>query len=153
MKLCSPPEFIHKNMSHEQFLFTWSTFGDSSMGTKLKYFWKTHESVQSARIFSQTHASRTITFHVIHITWFQHGYKVEIFLKNMWKCVVRLKFFPKNMSHKQSLFTWSTFHDSSMSAKLKHFCKAHETVKSARIFSKKHISRTITFHVIHFSWF
>jgi len=34
------PEFFHKNMSLEQFLFTWSTFRDSSMGTKLKYFGK-----------------------------------------------------------------------------------------------------------------
>ena len=38
MKVCSPPEFFHKNMSHEQWLFMWSTFRDSSMGTKLKYF-------------------------------------------------------------------------------------------------------------------
>jgi len=45
MKLCSPPEVFHKNMSHEQLLFMWSTFRDSSMGTKLKYFWQTHESV------------------------------------------------------------------------------------------------------------
>jgi len=35
MKLCSPPESFHKNMSHEQLLCTWSTFRDSSMGTKL----------------------------------------------------------------------------------------------------------------------
>jgi len=33
MKVCSPPEFLHKDMSHEQLLFTWSTF--CSMGTKL----------------------------------------------------------------------------------------------------------------------
>jgi len=26
-------------MSHEQLLFTWSTFRDSSMGTKPKCFW------------------------------------------------------------------------------------------------------------------
>jgi len=70
MKIGSPPEFIHKIMSHEQLAFTWSTFGDSSMGTKLKYFWKTHETVKSARIYSQNHVLRTITFHVIHISWF-----------------------------------------------------------------------------------
>jgi len=70
MNVCSPPEFIHKNMSHEQLLFTWSTFGDFSMGTKLKYFWKTHETRESAWIFSQKHVSRIITFHLIHITWF-----------------------------------------------------------------------------------
>jgi len=40
MKVCSPPEFFHKNMSHEQLLFTWSAFRDSSMGTKLKHLWK-----------------------------------------------------------------------------------------------------------------
>ena len=51
MKVWNPLEFFHKNMSHKQFLFTWSTFRDSSMGTKLKYLWKTHESVKSARIF------------------------------------------------------------------------------------------------------
>jgi len=38
------------------------------MGTKLKYLCKTHETVMSARIFSQKHVSRTITFHVIHIS-------------------------------------------------------------------------------------
>jgi len=45
MKVCSPPECFHKNMSHDQWLFTWSIFHDSSMGPKWKYFWKTHESV------------------------------------------------------------------------------------------------------------
>jgi len=45
MKLCSPPEFFHKNMSHEKSPFIWSTLRDSSMGTKEKHFWKTHESV------------------------------------------------------------------------------------------------------------
>jgi len=70
MKLWSPLEFFHKNMSHEQLLLTWSTFRDSSMGTKLKYFSKTHESVQSAWIFSQKHVLLTITFHVIQISWF-----------------------------------------------------------------------------------
>ena len=79
----------------EQLLFKWSKFRDSSMGTKLKYFWKTHESVKSAWIFSQKHVSRTMTFHVIHITRFYHWYKIETFLKNSWKCVVRLIFFAK----------------------------------------------------------
>jgi len=44
------------------------TFRDSSMGTKLKYFSKTHETVDSDRIFSQKHDSRTITFHMMHIS-------------------------------------------------------------------------------------
>ena len=70
MKVWSPPEFFHKNMSHEQLLFMWFRLCDSSMGTKLKYFWKVHESVKSAWIYSQNHASWTITFHVIHISWF-----------------------------------------------------------------------------------
>ena len=39
MKLLIPTDFFHKNMSHEQLLFTWCTFRDSSIGTKLKYFW------------------------------------------------------------------------------------------------------------------
>jgi len=68
MILWSLPEFLQKNMSHEQLLFTWSTYRNSSMGTKLKYFSKTHESVQSAWIFSQKLFQRTITFHVIHIS-------------------------------------------------------------------------------------
>ena len=45
MNVWSPLEIFHKNMSHEQLLFKWSTFRDSSMCTKLKYFWKTHECV------------------------------------------------------------------------------------------------------------
>jgi len=63
MKVCSPPEFFLKNMSHELLLFTWSIFCDSTMGRKLKYFWKTHETVKSFRIYSQNRVSRTITFH------------------------------------------------------------------------------------------
>jgi len=42
MKLWNPSEFFHKTMSHEQLLFTWSTFRDSSMSAKLKCFWKAH---------------------------------------------------------------------------------------------------------------
>jgi len=38
MKVCGPPEFFFKNMSHKQLPFMQSTFRDSSMGTKLKYF-------------------------------------------------------------------------------------------------------------------
>jgi len=45
IKVFSPPEFFHRNMSLEQLLSTWSTLRDSSMGTKFKYFWKTHETV------------------------------------------------------------------------------------------------------------
>jgi len=70
-----------QNMSHEQLLFTWSTLRDSSMGTKLKYFWKTHETVKSARIFSQKHVSRTITFHVIQLRDSSMGTKLKYFLK------------------------------------------------------------------------
>jgi len=33
MKLCSPLECFHKNMSHEQLPFMCSTFRDSIMGT------------------------------------------------------------------------------------------------------------------------
>ena len=41
MKLWCLPKFFQKNMSHEQSLSMWSTFRDSSMGTKLKWFWNT----------------------------------------------------------------------------------------------------------------
>jgi len=137
----------------EQLLFKWSTFRDSSMGGKLKYLWRTHETVKSAWIFSQKHVSRTITFHVIHFTWFYHGYKIETFLKNSWQCVVRLNFFHKNMSHEQLLFTWSILLVSDMGTKLKYFWKTHEIVKSARNFFTKCVSQTINFQVIHISWF
>ena len=194
MKLLIPTEFFHKNMTHEQLLFTWCTFRDSSVGTKLKYFGKTHQTVDSDRIFSQKHVSRTITFHMMHISWFQHGYKVEIFLKNSLNCWFRQNFFTKtcltnnyfshdahfvilawvqswnifeklmklliptevfhkNMSHEQLLFTWCTFRDSSMGTKLKYFSKTHETVDSDRIFSQKHVSRTITLNMMHYLWF
>ena len=137
----------------EQLLFKWSTFCDSSMGTKLKYFWKSHEILKSARNFFTKTCLTNNYFscgpHYVILVW----YKVEIFLKISWKCVVRLNFFRKNMSHKQLLFTWSPFRDSSMGTKFKYFWKTHETVKSARIFSQKHVSQTMTFHVIHISWF
>ena len=51
MKLWCTPEFIHKFMSHGQLPFMWSTLRDSSIGAKMKYFWKTHETVKSARSF------------------------------------------------------------------------------------------------------
>jgi len=137
VKLWSPPEFFHKNMSEEQLSFMWSTlwfpnnyfsmsstFRDSSMGAKLNYFWKTHKTAMSPRIFSQ------------------------------------------NISHEQLLFMSSTFHDSSVGTKLKYFSKTHYTVhlhkvetfmkntwkKSARILSQKHVWRTIAFHVIYITW-
>jgi len=153
MNVCSPPEFIHKNMSHEQLLFTWSTFSDSSMGTKLKYIWKTHECVKSAWIYFQKHVSRTIAFsrdsHFVILAWVQSW---NIFEKLMKVCSPP-DFFHKKMSHEQLLFTWSIFLDSSMGTKFKYIWKAHETVKSAWIVSQKHVWRTITFHVIHISWF
>jgi len=70
VKLWSFPESFHNNMSHEQILFTWSIFRDSSIGTKLEYIWKTDENVKSVRICFQKHVSRTITFNVIHNLWF-----------------------------------------------------------------------------------
>jgi len=120
---------------------------------KWKYYWKTHETVKSARIFSQKHVSRTITFHMINISWFWHEYKIEIFLKYSWDCVVRLKCIHENMSHEQLPFTWSTFRHSSKGTKLKYFWKTHETVQSAWIFSQKHVSPTIKFHLVHILWF
>jgi len=70
MKLGSPPKSFHKNMSHEQLQFTGSTFCNSIMGTKLKYFWLTNKTGKSAKIISQKHVSQTITFDVIHISRF-----------------------------------------------------------------------------------
>jgi len=46
----------------EQLLFMWCTFRDSSMGTKLKYFWKTHETAMSAWIFSQNMSHEQLLF-------------------------------------------------------------------------------------------
>ena len=183
-----------QNASHEQLLFTWSTFRDCCMGTKVEIFLKNSWKCVVRQIFSQKDVSQTITFHVIHISWLYHGYKAEIFFKTSWICEVRLNFFTKtcltdnyfsrdprfvivawvqswnifeklmklwsppdffqkNMSHEQLPFMWFTLRDSSMGTKLKYFWKPHETVKSARIFSQKNVSRTITFHVIHIMWF
>jgi len=114
MKLWSPPEFFHKSKSHEQLAVMWSTFRDSSMGTMLKYFWKIHESLQSAWIFSEKHVSRTINFHVIHISWFYNWYKIEILFEKFMKLWSEPEFIHKIMSHEQLPFMWSTFLDSSM---------------------------------------
>jgi len=111
MKVCSPPEFIHKNMSQVQLLNTWSTLCDSSMGTELKYFWK------------------------------------------LMKVCSPPEFIHKNMSQEQSIFKWSTFRDSSMGTQLKYLWKSHVSVQSAWIFSQKHVSWKITFHMIHIMWF
>ena len=86
MKLWSPSEFFHKNMPHEQLPFMWSTFGDSRMGTMLKYFWKTHESVQSAWILSEKHSHEQLL-----LTWSTFrdssvGTKLKIFEKLMKVC-------------------------------------------------------------------
>jgi len=62
MKLCSPPEFFDKNMSHKQLIFMWSTFRNSITGTKLKYFWKTHEIVKSAWIFQKNMSHEQLAF-------------------------------------------------------------------------------------------
>ena len=152
MKVSTPLEFFQKNMSHEQLLLTWSTFRDSSMGTKLKYFWKTHETVMSARIFSQKHVSQTIPFTwstFVILEWVQNWNIFEKLVK-LWRPP---EFFHKNMSHERLPFMWSTFRDSSMGTMLKYFWKTHEIVQSARIFSQTHVSRIITYHVIHISWF
>jgi len=63
--------------------------------TKVEIFLKYSLKCVAAWIFSQKHVSRTIAFHVIHISWSKHESKVEIFLKYSWKCVFRLNFFTK----------------------------------------------------------
>jgi len=153
MKVCRPPEFFHKNMSHEQLLFMLSTLRDSSMGSNLKYFWKTHENVYSAWIFLQKTCLTNNYFsrepHFVILAWVQSSNVYEKLMK-LW-CLP--EFFHKNMSHERLLFTWSTFCDSSMGTKLKYFSKTHKSVQFAWIFSQKHVSRTITFHAIHISSF
>jgi len=74
MKLCSPPEFFHKNMSHEQLLFMLSTLRASSMGTKLKYSWKTHET-EVRQKFSQKHVS--LTFILFYFFLFMSRHEVH----------------------------------------------------------------------------
>ena len=128
MKVCSPPEFFHKNMSQEQLSFMWSTFRYSRMGTKLKYVWKTHETVQSARnFFTKTWLTNnyfSLDPHFAILAWVQSSNIHEKHVK-LWSPP---EFFHKNMSEEQLLFTWSIFRDSSMSAKLKYFWNTHESV-------------------------
>ena len=152
MKVCSSPEFFYKNMSHEQLVFTWFTFRDSSMGTKLKHFWKTYETMKSARIFHKNMSHEQLPFTRSIFRDSSMGKSWNIFEKLM-KLWSPPEFFHKNMSHKHLPFTWSTFRECSMGTKLKYFWKTQETVKSAWNFSQKHVSRTIIFPVIHISWF
>ena len=120
-------EKLDETVMSEQLLFMWSTFRDSSIGTKLKYFWRAHETVKSTRIFSQKHVSWTITFHVMQLCDSSIGTKFK-YLKKTMKVYSPPEFFHKNMSHEQLFFTWSIFRDSSMWAKLKYFWKTHESV-------------------------
>jgi len=137
MKLCSPPEFFHKNMSHEQLLFMWSTFGDSSMGTKLKYFWRTHESEVRQNFFTKTCLTNNYFScdpHYVILAWVQSW---NIFEKLMKVCSPP-EFFHKNMSHEQLLFMWSTLRDSSMGKKVEIFLKSSwKCVVSRNFFHKK----------------
>ena len=136
----------------EQSLFMWATFRDSSMGTKLKYFLKLMK-LQCPLVYFHKICLTNNYFlrdpHYVILAWVQSWNIFEKLMK-LWSLP---EFFHKNMSHEQLLFTWSTFRDSSMGTKLNYFWKTHESVKSAWIFSQKHVSRTITFHVIHISWF
>jgi len=192
MKLWISPKFFHKNTFHQQFPLTWSTFRLSSMGTKFKYFWETHETVKSAWIFLQKHVHEQLLFtrstfrHSSMSAKFKWFWKTHETGKSAWSffkktcltynCLSRdphfvilafvqnrnifeklmkvcspLDFFHKSMSHEQLRLTWSIFRDSSMGTKLKDFSKTHESVKSAKIISQQHVSRTNTFHVIHIS--
>ena len=65
----------------DQLLFMWSTFRDSSIGTKQKYFWKTHETVNSARIFLQNMSHEQLPFTWSTIRDSSMGTK----LKYLWK--------------------------------------------------------------------
>jgi len=112
MKVCSPPEFFHKNMSHEQLLFTWSTFRDSNMSAKLKYFWKAHESVMSPRIFHKNMSHEQLLFF-----WsISRDCSMGIQLKYFWKAHENVM---TAMIFSQKYVLWSTHHDSNMGTKLK----------------------------------
>ena len=77
MKVWSLPEFFHKNMSHEQLLFTWSKFRDSSMGTNLKYFEKLMK-VCSPPETTLCLAAMSIKDHLIKLTmWWQGAQKLR----------------------------------------------------------------------------
>jgi len=153
LKVCSPLEFFHKNMSHEQLLFTWSTFCDSSMGTKLKLFlknwWNCEVCLNFFRKTCLTNNYFSCDPHYVILAWVQ-SWNIS---DKLMKVCSPLEFFHKNLCHKQLPLTWSTFRHSSMGTKFKYFWKTHETIMFAWIFSKKHVSRTITFHVINISWF
>jgi len=127
MKLCSPPEFFHKNMSHEQLHFTWSTFCDSSMGTKLKYFEKLMKVCSPLEFFHKTCLTKNYFSRYPHLVILALAQSWNICEKLMNVCSPP-EFFHKNMSHEQLLFMWSTFCDSSMSTNLKYFWKTHESV-------------------------
>jgi len=136
---------------HELLLFTWSTFHDFSMGTKLKYFSKTNETVKSALIFSQKHVSRTITFHVIHISWFKHKCKVEIFLKYSLKCKVSYNFFKKTCLTNNYFSRDPHYVIQAWQQSWNRFQILMKVCSSLEFFSQTHVSRTITFHMIHIS--
>ena len=116
MKVWCLPEFFHKNMPHEDLLFMWSTFRDSSMGTKWKWFWKTWNFDVRHNFFTEiclTNNYFSCDPHFVILAWLQ---SLNIFEKLM-KVWCLPEFFHKNMSHEQSLFMWSTFRDSSMGTK------------------------------------
>jgi len=135
----------------EQLIFMWSTFCGSRMGAKLNYFWKTklqcppeffHKIFLTYKYFSSDP-------HFMILAWVQ-SWNIFGKLMILWSLP---ELFNKTMSHDPLHFTWSTFRNSSMGAKLKYFSKTHESAQSAWIFFTKHVLRTITFHVIHISLF
>ena len=122
MKVWSPPEFFHKNMSHEQLLFTWSTFRDSSMVTKLKCFLKLMKVCRPPEFFHKKCLAKNYFSHDPHfviLAWVQSW---NIYEKHM-KLWFPPDVFHKNMSHEQLPCWWSTIRYSSMGAKLKYFLK------------------------------
>jgi len=136
MKMWIEPEIFHKNMSNEKLLFTWSTFRDSSMGTKLKLFWITHQTGNPPNSFHKNMSHKQS-----HFTWSTFCYSsMGTKLKYYWityETGISAWYFDKNISHEQIHFTRCTFRDSSMGTKLKYFWKTHETVKPARSFLTK----------------
>ena len=71
--------------------------------------------------------------HLVILAWVQSWNIFEKLVK-VWS---PLEFFNKNMSHKQLLFMWSTFRDSSMGTMLKNFWMWKQKCQEAKICTRR----------------
>ena len=81
MKVCRLLEFFHKNMSHEQLLFMWSTFRHSSVGTKLKIFEKHMKLWSSLEFFHKNMSHQQLPFMWSTLRDSSMGTKLKYFWK------------------------------------------------------------------------